>query len=49
MNYFAIALLSLFIYLLVYVLINRICECFEKCAQYKSQSRYWCKCDDNKK
>ena len=35
MNYFAIGLLSLLIYLLVYGLVERICRCAENCAMYK--------------
>ena len=33
---FEIALVALFIYVLLYTLINRICTCIEMCAMYKA-------------
>lgn len=36
MNYFAIALLSLFIFALVYTIIDRICRCIEYCSKAKA-------------
>ena len=42
-NYFMIALLCVIIYMMLYVLIDRICRCFEHCANAKYCAEYMSK------
>lgn len=46
-DYFMIALLCLVIYIMLYVLVDRICKCFEHCANAKYYVTYHTKVNTN--
>ena len=43
MNYFMMSLMCLMIYMMIYVLLDRICKCFEHCANAKYCAEYMSK------
>lgn len=43
MNYFMMSLMCLMVYMMIYVLIDRICKCFEHCANAKYCAEYMSK------
>ena len=43
MNYFMMSLMCLMVYMMIYVLLDRICKCFEHCANAKYCAEYMSK------
>lgn len=47
MNYFMMSLMCFIIYIMIYVLLDRICKCFEHCANAKYCAEYMSKSEMN--